>query len=334
MSLRHRVGQLVTLGFGGLTLPRHVTRWVERWDLGGLFYFGPNIADRAQVRALSDEVQRLPASLPLFVAIDQEGGRVQQWGPPHWRSVPAAHEIGASFERTGDLDSVRALGREVGLELRALGVNTDFAPVLDVHTNPSNPVIGDRAFGTTPQTAAACGIAFALGLQDVGVSACGKHFPGHGDTLLDSHKALPFVTHDAARLEATELSPFRHAVVAGIDSMMSAHVVYPAWDDVPATISRAIMTGILRERLGFDGVIFTDDMKMRGIRQEHDLLEAALRALEAGCDVVLSCTEFDAHEALLAGLTGAVDSGRLSEARVAASLARVERVKRRRLLGS
>jgi beta-N-acetylhexosaminidase len=197
-----------------------------------------------------------------------------------------------------------AVAEQMGKELRAVGFNMNFAPVMDVDSNPDNPVIGDRAFGRDPRTVMTHGVAFIRGLQAAGVLACAKHFPGHGDTDLDSHLALPTVSHSADRLARIEIPPFRAASGAGVAALMSAHVVYPALEDnVPATLSRAILTSLLRTEIGFEGVVFSDDLEMGAVAKQHTIERLAVDAVWAGCDALLICKSEDlqhrAHDALV-----------------------------------
>ena len=327
------VGQLLMLGCDGPQPSEELLHWIRHRDLGGFFVFGPNLGDRDQLTTFIADLQAAAPRLPLFVAMDLEGGRVQLWRRPHWRNMPSARELGARLFASDDEAELVALGLEAGAELRALGVNVDFAPVLDVDTHPTNPIIGDRAYGRDASLTARAALALARGLHRAGVIATGKHFPGHGDTALDSHLALPEVDQPRERLERVELAPFRAAIDAGFDAMMTAHVRYPALDpDQPATVSKAICTDLLRGELGFEGVLFTDDMAMKGIRQGEDLLGASIAAINAGCDMVLSAFEYADHGPLIDGLEAALADGRLAPWRVAESLARIERVKRRWLL--
>ncbi|MCO4760642.1 MAG: beta-N-acetylhexosaminidase [Myxococcales bacterium] len=324
------VGQLVMLGFPGLQVLPALAELIEHYDISGVFLFGPNIETHAQVRQLIADLQRR-APTPMLVAMDQEGGRVQQWGPPHGPILPSARDLGQRFERDLSLNALRAHGKWMGGQLADLGVNVDFAPVLDVDTCESNPIIGDRSFSADPTIAAKLALAWTAGLQDAGVLGCGKHFPGHGDTARDSHLELPIVDVDRQRLDAVELAPFRAAIAAQIPTLMTAHVVYPALDPgQPATTSHRICTQLLRHELGFKGLLFTDDLAMRGIRDgNEDLVDVSVRAINAGCDVLLSCTEHDAHPALLAGLERAWHSGQLNRDRVLESVQRVHAAKRR-----
>ena len=194
----------------------------------------------------------------------------------------------------GDPELTRGAAKGLGAQLRALGINLDFAPVLDVDTNPANPVIGDRAFGSEPDTAIEHALAFADGLHEGGVLSCGKHFPGHGDTDLDSHLALPTLRHDRERLDRVELAPFR-AAVERIPSLMTAHVVFEALDPgVPATMSSAVITELLRNEIGYEDAVFSDDLEMKAVSERYAIEDAGVLAIEAGCDLLLVCSELDA----------------------------------------
>jgi beta-N-acetylhexosaminidase len=209
-------------------------------------------------------------------------------------------ELGA----LGDLDLIRLAARTVASELAALGFNLNFAPVLDVDSNPENPIIGDRAFGSDPRAVMRAGVAFLRGLQEKNILACGKHFPGHGDTSVDSHFDLPVIEHERARLEKIEIPPFRAASGAGIASLMTAHIVCKDLDpDVPATLSRAICGSLLRAEIGFEGVLFSDDLEMAAVAARYPIEVSAVEAIWAGCDALLICKDEDAqdkaHEALV-----------------------------------
>ncbi len=303
--------QLVMLGCDQPSVDDELRRLLERHPVGGVFLHGDALGAPQQVRDLTAELQRL-ATVPFFIAVNQEGGPAQAWGPPHQAPIPAAAQMGWDYEATGELLEVTLLALEVGRQLKAAGINLDLAPVLDVHTCPENPIIGERSFGARPELVMEVGGAFIEGLHTAGVLACGKHFPGH----------------DAARLAAVELLPFAAAMSRGLEVVMTAHVVYPAWDgDRCATVSPAIIDGVLRDELGFTGVVVTDELKMEGLRDRHDLVEAGLLALEAGCDLLLSASEPERREELLAGLEQARADGRLSDERLAASIDRIAAVK-------
>ncbi len=241
------------------------------------------------MRSRSESTPRPPRR--RFVGIDQEGGRVARLRAP-LLDVPPMRTV-ASW---GDAAFAERIAHGVGAELAALGITIDFAPVLDVNTCPENPVIGDRAFGTDAATCATFGVAWIRGLQSAGVLACGKHFPGHGDTSKDSHVDLPVVHQPRERIESVELVPFRAAAAAGVATLMTAHVVYPALDPArPATLSRAVCTD-LREAIGFRGLLISDDLEMSAIAARMSVEEAAVQAVAAGCDALLVCWSDDKQE--------------------------------------
>ena len=283
-NVRLLVGQLLSVGFEGTTVPTELRARIAASEVGGVMLFRPNIADPVQLAALVGSLRGAsPAHAPLVVSIDQEGGLVQRLRAPAtvW---PPMLSVGSA----GDHARTTAVGRALGEELAALGIGWNFAPVLDVHTNPENPVIGDRAFATTPGEVATHAIAFWRGLRGAGVLGCGKHFPGHGDTHTDSHLSLPVVSHDLQRLRAVELAPFQAAVRAGFEAMMTAHVLYPALDPrLPATLSRRISTELLREELGFRGVLVSDDLGMQAVAARYPIEDLAVAAIEAGVDHLL-----------------------------------------------
>jgi beta-N-acetylhexosaminidase len=291
MDLVGVCGSLVIGGFAGTSLPQSFARALRGRRRGGAIFFKRNVEGGvAQVAALAREVHSASEDTPL-VGIDQEGGRVARLRAP-LLEVPSMRTI-ASW---GDADCARRIAHAVGAELRALGFTIDFAPVLDVNTCAENPVIGDRAFGSDAGTCARFGEAWIRGLQSAGLLACGKHFPGHGDTSTDSHVDLPVVNQPAARIDAVELAPFRAAIAAGVTSMMTAHVVYPAIDpDCPATLSAGVCTG-LRERLGFDGMLVSDDLEMQAISSRWSTGDAAVQAVAAGCDALLVCWSDEKQE--------------------------------------
>jgi len=299
-SIGRDAGRVLLAGFPAGPPPQPLLDAVRRGALGGIVLFGRNVGAPAEVARLVDGVVReAPRDAPILVAVDQEGGRVARLGPPVLPLPPMA-ELG----RIDDPDLTRRAAAVVARQLRALGFDWDFAPVLDVDTNPDNPVIGDRSFGDDPTLVTRHGLAFAAGLGEGGVLGCGKHFPGHGDTELDSHLALPRLPHDRARLDRVELAPFR-AARGRIPALMTAHVVFDALDpDVPATLSPAVVTGLLRRELGYDGVVVSDDLEMRAVSERWGVPDAACRAVDAGCDLLLVCSDvgslFDAHRELVA----------------------------------
>jgi beta-N-acetylhexosaminidase len=297
-SMREAAGQVLVAGFPGRAAPAELTAAATRGELGGFVLFKRNLGGAEEVAELTRSLAAAcPSDAPPFVAVDQEGGRVQRLGPPILQ-LPPMRVLGA----IDDPALTEALAELLGAQLAALGFNLDFAPVLDVDSNPDNPVIGDRAFGRDPELVARHAAAFARGLERGGVLACAKHFPGHGDTALDSHLALPTVAHDRARLSSVELRPFELAARAA-STLMTAHIVFPAYDPVrPATLSRALVHALLRGSLGYRGVVFSDDLEMKAISDHYGVGEAACLAIEAGCDALLVCSRpelcFEAHAAL------------------------------------
>ena len=288
-----------------------------------MILLGSNLKSPPQIMDLTQTLQDFTTFPPLFIGVDQEGGRVSRLKPPFTQFPPAAR-VGA----LGSEELARDVGAAIGRELRAVGINVNFAPVLDVHANPENPVIGDRAFSTDPDIVARMGIAFFQGLRAAGVIATGKHFPGHGDTSTDSHVDLPVVNQPVDRLERVELYPFRRAIEAGLSILMTAHVLYPALDpELPATVSPLILTRLLRDQMQFKGVIVSDDLSMEAIAGRWPLDEAACRFFEAGGDLLLLVADVQSQQGVLNGLLQAVKSNRLSEARVEISLDRIHNVK-------
>jgi beta-N-acetylhexosaminidase len=322
--LARLAGQLLSVGFEGTTAPDTLRARIAASQIGGVMLFRPNIADPGQLAALVGALRgAAPADAPLLVSIDQEGGAVQRVRAPAtvW---PPMLAVGTA----GDTARTTAVGRALGEELAALGIGWDFAPVLDVHTNPDNPVIGDRAFGTTPEAVATQALALWRGLRGAGLVGCGKHFPGHGDTRTDSHLELPVVPHDLERLRRVELAPFAAAARAGMEAFMTAHVLYPALDpDRPATLSRRIATDLLREELGFRGLLVSDDLGMRAVADRYSIEELAVGAIEAGCDHLLIREPEARQTAALEAIVHAAEARAEFRARVEESAARVAALK-------
>lgn len=293
--------------------------------LRGVVLFAKNIETASQTAALCDAIHdaRGPGCI---VGIDQEGGRVARLREGFFVAPPMAN-----LGRSATPDQLYDLGRLVGLQLKAMGIHLNFAPVLDVDTNPDNPVIGNRSFGSDPQHVARCGVALARGLQDVGVAACGKHFPGHGDTHQDSHHTLPRLPHARHRLDQIELPPFQYAIDQGIASLMTAHIVFESLnptpeDNTPATMSPEVITGLLRREMGFDGVVISDDLEMKAIAHHTPIEEVAVRALRAGVDLLIACHNPDLVMRAIDAVLKAVESGELDQDVVFDAHERVERL--------
>jgi beta-N-acetylhexosaminidase len=317
---------LAIVGFTGHSVPAELRKLVAEFDLGGVIYFGRNIVEPRQVAELSREVAALAIDWPLWISVDQEGGRVARLKRPFTEWPPAI-----TLGRSGSEKLAERFAAALAAELTAVGINLDYAPVLDVHTNPANPIIGDRALAERADVAATLGRAVIRGLQRAGVAACGKHFPGHGDTSRDSHEELPIVEHDLRRLEEVELVPFRAAIEEGVATLMTAHVLVPALDaERPASLSPRIVTTMLKDAMKFDGVVLSDDLGMKAISATTSLGEATVDAIGAGCDAVLLCNNtIDEQVMALEALIRAAESGRLKPSRLDDALARQRRVKER-----
>ena len=320
---RTRLSQLVLTGVPGTHLTAAVRRRLERLRPGGIVLFARNVASPAQVAALTAALRKLLGPTTV-IAIDQEGGRVARLKPP-FANLPPMRHVGA----IGSAALARAAGRAVGDELLAAGINLNFAPVLDVDSNPRNPVIGDRAFSARPATVARLALAYAAGLADAGVLACGKHFPGHGDTARDSHLALPMVERSKAEIARTELPPFRRAIAARIPLLMTAHVLYPALDrSLPATLSPALLQDLLRKQLRYRGVVVSDDLAMHALDRFGPVGTRAVMALSAGCDLLLACQSLEEGEEACEALEIARERREISPALLRTRLARAAALQR------
>jgi beta-N-acetylhexosaminidase len=315
-ELSEQIDTCFLLAFAGPTVPDDLVPWLRR-GLGAVIVFGANITDRAQLKELVTDLRRHAPN--LLVGIDEEGGDITRLDAVVGSAYPGNRALG----NVDDVGLTGDVAISIGADLAAVGINLDFAPVADVVTDARNPVIGVRSFGSDPALVARHTRAAVDGLQRAGIAACAKHFPGHGATTQDSHTDLPRVPDDLATLRARDLAPFEAAIDAGVRAIMTAHVVYPALDDKPATVSRRILTGLLRDELGFEGVIVTDALRMAAIRDTIGVAEGAVQALAAGADLV--CLDVDpvgqleARDAVLA----AVRDGRIDPAQLAMSAARV-----------
>lgn len=325
MTPYNPIGQLFMVGFQGTTVSPEFSELLRTYQPGGVILFARNLESPEQIRNLTDQLQKLSSRSPLFLSIDQEGGRVSRL-PRGFTIFPPCGLMGqcGSPELAYEAASVTAA------ELRAVGINMNLAPVLDLNTNGANPIIGDRAFGADPVRVCEMGVATIRGLQDHQVIACGKHFPGHGDTAADSHLELPVVTASADRLHEMELRPFRHAIEHGLATIMTAHVSYPALDaHYPATLSPTILTDLLRTDLRFPGLTLTDDLEMRAILDHYGIEDAAVQAFVAGADILLICHKQERQVAAMEAVARAARDGSISSSRLQASLDRIAHLKAR-----
>jgi len=314
-----QAGDFLVLSWYGPEVPYDL---IEELKPAGVLLFASNFEKGA------DPIRELKARRPeLLVFVDQEGGPFNSFRPPGVPRFPSAMALGAA----DDPELTRAVARGIGQEVCYAGADADFAPVLDVNTNPKNPIIGIRSFGATPELVTRHGLAFIEGLKDAGVLATAKHFPGHGDTDVDSHLGLPVYKRGSLpEIEKKHLPPFEAAVKEGVPLIMTAHILYEDLDpEEPATLSRAILTGILREQMGFEGAIVTDDMSMRAIRDRYGAGEAAVRAVLAGADLVLAGKNPETAREIHAALTEALANGTISKERLAETQARLARLRGR-----
>ena len=319
------IGQCLMVGIPQPRLDAETRRILADLRPGGIILFQRNYTDPDTLRALCADIHALTPAPPPLIALDAEGGRVHRLSPP-FTHFPPALQIG----RTGSPQLAHEVGVALGRELRSVGIDIDFAPVLDVYSNPANTVIGDRAFSSDPQRVAEFGCALAAGLRAAGVIPCAKHFPGHGATVIDSHDDLPYDERDSAALEAVDLRPFQTAITQEIELLMTAHVVYPALDpQQPASLSSVIMNDLLRKRLGFQGVIVSDDLEMGAIIRHSSVAAAAVQALSAGADLLLVCQSLEQALSARDACRQAVQQGVLTGERVAEARRRVKRLRQR-----
>jgi beta-N-acetylhexosaminidase len=327
-----RVGQRFMIGFDGLEASPDVKRLIRDFGVGHVILFARNVDSPEQVAGLNRELQETARDAghdtPLLIAVDQEGGRVARMGPP-WTVWPPLRALG----RIGSEDLARRMGAALAAECASAGIKCDFAPIMDVDTNPDNPIIGNRSFGDDPDLVGKLGVAMIEGLQGGGVVASAKHFPGHGDTDLDSHLELPVVEQSRSRLEDVEIRPFKRAIAARVATIMMAHVLYPELDaEYPASISRPVVDGILRRELKYDGVVLTDDLEMKAVADRWTPDTSAVLAMQASCDIVPVCNTHDAQVTAIEGAVRAVEAGDVPFKAMDDSLKRIRTMKERYLL--
>ncbi|MCY8681638.1 glycoside hydrolase family 3 protein [Bacillus haynesii] len=352
MSLEEKIGQMLMPDFRnwkkkgessakGLTeMNDEVAGIIQKYRLGGVILFAENVTGTEQTVRLTDGLQKASPDIPLFITIDQEGGIVTRL--ESGTNLPGNMAVGASSSSKNAFRS----GKIIGKELVSLGINVNFSPVLDVNNNPDNPVIGVRSFSSKPELTSKLGIQMMKGLQDEQMIATAKHFPGHGDTAVDSHYGLPLVPHDEKRLRSVELAPFQKAIAAGIDMIMTAHVQFPAFDDttykskkdgedimVPATLSKKVMTDLLRKDLGFKGVVVTDALNMNAVSDNFGQEEAVVMAVKAGVDIALMPAQVTSLETeknlarVFEALLTAVKKGEIPIEQIDQSVERILRLK-------
>ena len=318
MTVEQKVGQLLVAGIDGLEPGADGAQAVADYQVGGVILFGRNVESAGQLTQLTNGLKALNGDyVPLFLSVDQEGGRVDRM-PPEVDALPAAYDY---IQAGGD---PQARGQVLAAECVAFGLNLNFSTCLDVWSNPENTVIGDRAYGTDWESVTQAGLAVNQGLTEGGVIPVVKHFPGHGDTLEDSHETLPVVDKTLEELKEDELKPFQAAVDQGVPVVMVGHILMRQIDpENPASLSEQVVTSLLRQEMGFDGVVCTDDLTMAAISDSYGMGEAAVLAVEAGCDLLLVCHEADNLTAARDALLEAVNSGRISMDRLDESVYRL-----------
>lgn len=320
MTIEQRVSQTLIVGFSGTTMNSELEELAHAWQVGGIALFSRNVETPEQTARLTEDIRRRSPLAP-FIAIDQEGGQVVRLKRGAIL-LPSHMALGATRSRTLSYLAGRALGGD----LFSLGINMNLAPVLDVNSNAANPVIGTRSFGERPELVGELGSWFVRGQQEAGIVAVAKHFPGHGDTTADSHYDMPVITHGIDRLRKVEFVPFKMASDVGLDAMMTAHIALPNVSEspqLPATLSRRLLTDILRKELHFEGLIVTDGLEMRGIVEGEGIGEAAVRAFLAGADLLMVLWSRNDRDTVRSAMLAAVQSGRVSPARLEQSVRRI-----------
>ncbi len=332
MGIRELIGQQIIIGLSGHTLTADEKNFIVENNIGGVCLFARNLADPKQIRDLCAEIQSLRHKMadkaPLFISIDMEGGRVHRLKAPFTQWPP--------LKLIGDLDAPTVafhFAQRMGVELMAVGINLDFAPCLDVFTNPKNTVIGDRAISSDPHQVEKMASALIRGYIKSGVISCAKHFPGHGDTVIDSHEDLPVELADLKRLHDVELIPFKKALKSRVDMVMSSHILFKNIDpDNPVTFSEFFLKKMIREELRYRGIIVSDDLGMKALAKYHSPDQIPVKALQAGIDILLYCNEPDVPPVALESLISAVAQGQLNKADIEASHQRIINLKKVKLL--
>lgn len=327
MSLEEKLGQMVMVGLNGYVVDNAAKQMLESYHVGGFILYGSNVESQEQLLALTNSLKSINSAnkLPLLISVDEEGGRISRM-PKELKDIPTNKEIG----KINNEEFSYKIGGLLAAEVKAFGFNMDFAPVLDINSNPKNPVIGDRAFGSDEKVVSNLGVQTMKGIEASGVIPVVKHFPGHGDTSVDSHVGLPSVDNDLERLKSFELIPFANAIENGADVVMAAHILLPKIDgENPATMSKAIITDILREQMSYDGVVITDDMTMGAIIENYEIGAASVKSVEAGSDIILVAHGNDNALAVLEKMKEAVEQGLVSEERINQSVYRILKLKQK-----
>ncbi len=322
MSLEEKAAQTIVTGIVSTSVDSKFKSLAKR-GVGGVILFDQNIKNSDQLIKLTNEIKAAAGDIPILIGMDEEGGRVTRL-PSDVLSMPSAY----SLAKSGDPKYVQSAWKNLSSQIKSFGLSTGFSPVLDIWSNPDNEAIGDRAFGRTANEVCSYGMAALQAMLSENVIAVAKHFPGHGDTDVDSHYGLPIVSKTEKDLDKMELRPFKAAIKNGVPAIMVAHILCTKLDpDNPATLSRRIVTDLLKKELGFDGVVFTDDLTMGAISESYTVAEASVKALNAGCDMILSCFGYDNTSDAIKAITTAVTGGKLSEDRLDDAVLRILKMK-------
>lgn len=327
MSLDEKIGQMVIVGLEGYTVDETAKKLIEGKHVGGFILYKTNVKDASQLLSLINSLKLANKvnKVPLFISVDEEGGRISRM-PNNIKKLPTNKAIGEINDSSFSFE----IGEVIAKELKAFGFNMDFAPVLDINSNHNNPVIGDRSFGSNAEIVTKLGIQTMKGIQAGGIVSVVKHFPGHGDTSVDSHIGLPVVNNSLGRLKSFELIPFASAIENKADAIMVAHILLPQIDRTyPASMSKIMITDILRNELKYDGVVVSDDLTMGAILKNYDIGEAAIKAIDAGIDILLVCHEYEKELAVINAVKEAVNDGTISEERIDASVYRILKLKQK-----
>lgn len=325
MTLDEKIGQMIITGFNGSEYNDDMDRLINEYKVGGVILFARNIEDSNQMIDLTRALQENNNNLPLFISIDEEGGRVSRL-PDDVEKFPSAFTIGL----INDQQTAYENGKEIGYTLKRLGINLDYAPVLDIYSNENNTVIGDRAFSTEESIVSTMGIATMEGIEDSDIIPVVKHFPGHGDTEVDSHYGLPIVYKTLEELRNFEFIPFVKAIESGCDVIMVSHIILNEVDSInPASLSKIVISDLLRKDMGFDKVVITDDMSMGAITSIMSIEEACIKSIEAGCDILLLGNAYEEIEQVINSIKLKLYNGEISEEQINKSVKRILELKKK-----
>lgn len=325
MTLDEKIGQMIITGFNGSEYNDDMDRLINEYKVGGVILFARNIEDSNQMIDLTRALQENNNNLPLFISIDEEGGRVSRL-PDDVEKFPSAFTIGL----INDQQTAYENGKEIGYTLKRLGINLDYAPVLDIYSNENNTVIGDRAFSKEESIVSTMGIATMEGIEDADIIPVVKHFPGHGDTEVDSHYGLPIVYKTLEELRNFEFIPFVKAIESGCDVIMVSHIILNEVDSInPASLSKIVISDLLRKDMGFDKVVITDDMSMGAITSIMSIEEACIKSIEAGCDILLLGNAYEEIEQVINSIKLKLYNGEISEEQINKSVKRILELKKK-----